>query len=306
MFTASTQTEVPAKMEDSMRLKRLTQGTLHSLQKLEDMTHDALDEQESIAKQQRQLAILHKSLQQLTQQQDRLMYKLQHGPSKVLSELLKDEDAAIEVTSEAQHAAVISSIAYAKRLKTLEFIQAYRLSGVTVTRVNDRRIRLRWDTFHQGEYHEAYYMELELKGHMQVYRYTVPHFLPVTNIAEAYLNEDLTYFVDEIGDLLNAYVSRRQQLVQLKQSHFPSIVGDVRCSQSLDYIQLYVLYNNSCKVHIHLYYDHLHATRPTRVCVFEMPGGGMGSDSSKLKQLELALKKFELPQAVSSTICAQH
>ena len=48
---------------------------------------------------------------------------------KVLNELLSNEDGTIEVTTEAQHAAATSSVAFAKRLKALEFVQAYRLSG---------------------------------------------------------------------------------------------------------------------------------------------------------------------------------
>ncbi|XP_038051460.1 centromere protein O-like [Patiria miniata] len=289
-------------MDGGKGFKRLTHGTLHSLQKLEDMTHNAADEKESMAKQQHQLSTLQKSLQQLVQQQDRLTYKLQHGPSKVLSNLLRDEDADIEVTSEAQHAAITSSIAFAKRLKTLEFLQAYRLSGATVTSVSDRYVRLRWDTFYQGEYYEPYYMELEFKGQLQVYRHTLPHFLQLTNIVDEHLNEELTYFVDEIGDLLNAYVSRRQQVAQLKLDHSSSIAGDIRHSQSLDYVQITFLSSNgSCSpLTVDLYYGNLHATRPTKVLLADNDNDSINSDPSLLKKLQSSLKHRELSKAISS------
>ncbi|XP_022103635.1 centromere protein O-like [Acanthaster planci] len=286
-------------MDDSRALKRLAHGTLHSLQRLEDMTHDEADEKESVAKQQRQLLALQKSLQQLNQLKDRLTYKLNHGPSKILSDLLGDEDADIEVGSEAQHAAVTSSVAFAKRLKTLEFLQAYRLSGVTVTSVSDRRVRLRWETFYQGEYHEPYYMELEFKGHLQVYRHTLPHFLPLTSIAEAHLNEDLTCFVDEIGDLLNAYVSRQQQVAQLKVDHSPTIIDGIHHSQSLDYIQITLLPSerSARQLKVDLYYDDLHATRPTKVHVSDYDDV---SDSALVEKLKSSLKQSELSKALSS------
>ena len=59
-------------------------------------------------------------------------------------------------------------------------------------------------------------MELEFKGQLQVYRHTLPYFMPVADIAERWLNDDMRHFVDEIGDMLNAFVSRRQQVNKLK------------------------------------------------------------------------------------------
>ncbi|XP_033646514.1 centromere protein O-like [Asterias rubens] len=289
-------------MNDLKSLNRLTKGTLHSLQQLENITHDTLDEREIVAKQQRQLDALHKTLQQLVQQHDRLTYKLKHGPCQVLNELLCNEDGTIEVTTEAQHAAATSSVAFAKRLKALEFVQAYRLSGVTVTTVSDKRIRLRWDTFYSAEYYEPYYMELEFKGQLQVYRHTLPYFMPVADIAERWLNDDMRHFVDEIGDMLNAFVSRRQQVNKLKRDHKKCIHEDMTHNQSFNCVQLTLLPSNkrTSSVYIEIFYDDLKTALPTRVQLKDDDGK---RTASEMRQIESSFQKHELSLALSSTLC---
>ncbi|RIA99436.1 Cenp-O kinetochore centromere component-domain-containing protein [Glomus cerebriforme] len=95
-----------------------------------------------------------------------------------------------------------------------EILKAYRLTGKTIFPVKDDRIGLRFETFHGAKYHEPYYIILnqnQENEQLNVFRHTLPHFIPLDELEATYLNKDMHKFANEIGDYLQAFVTRREE-----------------------------------------------------------------------------------------------
>lgn len=63
---------------------------------------------------------------------------------------------------------------------------------------------------------DSYYLDLLTKPEVQIYRHSVPIFIPLQQIAKKYLQTDIRRFLSVLSDHLNAYVGRRYQADQLQ------------------------------------------------------------------------------------------
>lgn len=73
-------------------------------------------------------------------------------------------------------------------------------------------------TAYEGTYLDSYYVDLLTKSEVQIYRHSVPAFIPLERIAKQYLQTDIRRFLSVLSDHLNAYVGRRYQADQLQVS----------------------------------------------------------------------------------------
>lgn len=56
----------------------------------------------------------------------------------------------------------------------------------------NKELAIRWDTSFEGTYFETYYGFLKQdKDKLSLHKHTVPHFIPVDELAEKYLNSDI-------------------------------------------------------------------------------------------------------------------
>ena len=86
--------------------------------------------------------------------------------------------------------------------------------GCTVHKTDGNNVRVRWDTFDAGEYFQPYYAVISKKseGALQLLKHNLPYFLPLKDLVSAQLNSDMQRFVETVGEYLNSFVSRRQQV----------------------------------------------------------------------------------------------
>ena len=63
---------------------------------------------------------------------------------------------------------------------------------------------------------DSYYLDLLTEPEVQIYRHSVPIFIPLEEIAKKYLQTDIRRFLSVLSDHLNAYVQRRYQADQLQ------------------------------------------------------------------------------------------
>lgn len=148
---------------------------------------------------------------------------------------------------------------------------AYRVNGRTVLcEMSGRRIGIRFETGFAGETCESYYCALTKSSSDRLYvcEHTVPFFLPLRE-TEACLVSSPGLFINRLGGILRAYVSRRQQLNLLKSTRADQ-VGEVY--NSLCYNLLgFCLELPEAKVGVALVYDEMLSELPSRCSVTAWP-----------------------------------
>ncbi|KAF9902364.1 hypothetical protein EC991_004996 [Linnemannia zychae] len=133
-----------------------------------------------------------------------------------------------------------------------DILMAYRLTGVTLFNSDEfdqqdwslydvddilegpKDAGIRFDTFALGKYYEPYYIMLrsapkdkenELqndedqlnnrKSTFEITKHTIPHWIPLRETEKHYLNRDMSTFTRNISDYLQAFVTRRENIIQI-------------------------------------------------------------------------------------------
>ena len=94
---------------------------------------------------------------------------------------------------------------------------------------------------------------------MRVHRHTVPYFIPLQKLEKELLNANLRVritapsctgditswqqFVDEVSNYIDAYITRREQLLLLQRSF---TLENVASNASFDLVQFDILYKDRC------------------------------------------------------------
>lgn len=111
-------------------------------------------------------------------------------------------------------------------------IVTYKLKRKVIHGMRGGHINIRFDTSFQDEKFESYYCVLFSNSPMDklhVVEHSIPFFLPVRELEKAHLATSPKEFIDYIGDVLQAYVSRREQvnfLVDDQAFWFSCFCGD--------------------------------------------------------------------------------
>eukprot|EP01114_Cavostelium_apophysatum_P016045 TRINITY_DN44_c0_g2_i1.p1 TRINITY_DN44_c0_g2~~TRINITY_DN44_c0_g2_i1.p1 ORF type:complete len:305 (+),score=58.04 TRINITY_DN44_c0_g2_i1:74-988(+) len=96
---------------------------------------------------------------------------------------------------------------------------AYRLSGKSVFKMQNGAVGIRFETFFRGRYFETFYVYLRLDKSKKftIENHTIPSFIPLAELEAKYLNTDLQMFMNNLCDLLHAFISRREQFEEMKR-----------------------------------------------------------------------------------------
>ncbi|RKP11850.1 Cenp-O kinetochore centromere component-domain-containing protein [Piptocephalis cylindrospora] len=137
-----------------------------------------------------------------------------------------------------------------KTRHALSLEQAHRLTGRSEFILRGGAMRgIRLETFYEGAYHETYYIILQPPGpkarskgiSWRVHRHTLPSFIPIRQLGKAWLRKNEQRLWMEVDELLQAYVSRREQLKALKSSNVLNewwSVQDIQADTSLSFATL--------------------------------------------------------------------
>ena len=192
-----------------------------------------------------------------------------------------------------------------------EIGNAFRLAGLSIFEMDggeegpegdrDGRLGLRWDTCHEGEYYECYYLLLNQDAtteELVIESHTLPYFLPVRALAARHLNRNIRHFTDAVGAQLNAFVGRRQQAVLLRTAP-PAGGHDIVVEASSAFDLVAVNWSASvagtdlaAMVDIKLVYEDLTATLPTMAVVQRIQQAAEDEDPSRIGEDGLVRKRI--------------
>ncbi|XP_022730923.1 uncharacterized protein LOC111285638 isoform X3 [Durio zibethinus] len=199
----------------------------------------------------------------------------------------------------------------------------YRIGSKVICCLEGTRIGILYETSFAGEPCELYHCVLESKSFLEkmtVLEHTIPFFLPIREVENDLLSSNAMRFIDHIGELLQAYVDRREQ-VRLIKELYGNQIGELYHSLPYHIIE-FVLDDSDCKVTISLRYPDLVSILPTRVKVLAWPmhqfkkkhtssavlsrkeNGEMSSQPipSRLSYAEDALRTMSLPEAYAEIV----
>ncbi|NXU59653.1 CENPO protein, partial [Turnix velox] len=179
------------------------------LELLEAQAYEAAVKQEEEEQREEKLAGLKARVQKLRLQRDELQAKVdlqqngQLGKESIASELA--QPSAQDVLE--------------WKIRSIKgILQIFYLTGISA-KLTRRGVCFSISTAYEGTYLDSYHLDLVINQEVQIYRHSVPTFIPLQQIAKKYLQTDIRRFFSVLSDHLNAYVGRRYQADQL-QEHF--------------------------------------------------------------------------------------
>lgn len=199
----------------------------------------------------------------------------------------------------------------------------YRVGSKVICCLEGKRIGILYETSFAGEPCELYHCVLESKSFLEkmtVLEHTIPFFLPIREAENDLLSSNAIRFIDYIGELLQAYVDRCEQ-VRLIKELYGNQIGELYHSLPYHMIE-FVLDDSDCKVTVSLRYADLVSVLPTRVKVLAWPmhqykknhtssaalsskeNGTMSSQPipARLSYAEDALRTMSLPEAYAEIV----
>ncbi|KAL2464939.1 Centromere protein Cenp-O [Abeliophyllum distichum] len=198
----------------------------------------------------------------------------------------------------------------------------YRVGNKTICCLEGARIGIQYETSFAGEPCDLYHCVLESKSFLEkmtVLEHTVPFFLPIREAENDFLSSNAMKFIDHVGDLLQAYVDRREQ-VRLIKELYGNQIGELYHSLPYHMIE-FVLDDFDSKVTLSLKYADLLSVVPTGVSVLAWPmhqskkstgavtmnrkeNGALGSQPipTRLSYAEDALRAMSLPEAYAEIV----
>ncbi|GMN39829.1 hypothetical protein TIFTF001_009065 [Ficus carica] len=199
----------------------------------------------------------------------------------------------------------------------------YKAGSKLICCLEGARIGVQYETSFAGEPCELYHCVLESKSFLEkmtVVEHTIPFFLPLREAETDLLSSNAMKFIDYIGELLQAYVDRREQ-VRLVKELYGNQIGELYHSLPYHMIE-FVLDDFDCKVTVALRYADLVSVLPTRIRVLAWPvhqsrksssnssttsrkeDGGMTGQASpvRLSYAEDALRNMSLPEAYAEIV----
>lgn len=190
----------------------------------------------------------------------------------------------------------------------------YRVDNKVICCLDGARIGIQFETSYAGEPCEIYHCILESKSFLEkmtVLEHTVPFCLPIREAENDLLSSNAMKFIDHVGDLVQAYVDRRQQ-VQLTKELYGNQIKELYYSLPYHMIE-FMLDDYDCKIIINLRYANLVSVLPTKVSVLAWPMQVTKTRSSygilpsnsipiRLAYAEDALQTMSLPEAYAEIV----
>ncbi|NXT53462.1 CENPO protein, partial [Pluvianellus socialis] len=235
-------------------------GVLAHLELLEAQAREAAVKQEEREQQEEKLARLKARVQELRLQRDELRAKVdlqQKGqPGK--------EGAASNPAQPTARAVIEWKIRSIKAM-----LQVFYLTGIS-GKLTKQGVCFCISTAYEGTYLDSYYLDLLTKPEVQIYRHSVPVFIPLQQIAKKYLQTDIRRFLSVLSDHLNAYVGRRHQADQLQEHFSDQIEGTLQRNSLCNLLVFNYNVSSTSKTfpfNVRLLYGDLCCSLPTEVTV---------------------------------------
>ncbi|KGL88321.1 Centromere protein O, partial [Charadrius vociferus] len=193
-------------------------GVFAYLEMLEARAHKAAVKQEETEQQEEKLARLKARVEELRLQRDELRAKVDLQQKRQLG-----KEGGVSNPAQPSARAVLEW-----KIKSIKaMLEVFYLTGIS-GKLTKRGVCFCISTAYEGTYLDSYHLDLLTKPEVQIYRHSVPIFIPLQQIAKKYLQTDIRRFLSVLSDHLNAYAGRRYQADQLQEHFSDQIEGTLQ------------------------------------------------------------------------------
>ncbi|CAG8658647.1 18289_t:CDS:2 [Gigaspora margarita] len=235
-------------------------------------------------------------VQKLLKKRDELKRVLEVEENSImLRDIISKENFEIPtiINFEIQEKMVQDMFRVNKRRECDKFLKAYRLTGKTIFSLKENQVGLRFETFYGGKYREPYYVFLsqdEENDQLNIFKHTIPHFIPLNELESDYLNKDID-FINTLDDYLQAFVTRREETRIMQQDVG---VSNLKTNNAYNSIEFSVRLKESI-IEFNLIYEDLKLTTPTDVVMYQIIEG-----KKRLRRREKEFTQLNLVNAFSN------
>ncbi|KAG7550217.1 Centromere protein O [Arabidopsis thaliana x Arabidopsis arenosa] len=148
----------------------------------------------------------------------------------------------------------------------------YRVGNKVICCLDGSRIGIQYETSTAGETYDVYHCVLESKSFLEkmiVLEHTIPFFLPLRDLESDLLFSNAKKFIDSVGDLLQAYVDRKEQVRVIKEL-YGNQISEIYHSLPYHMIE-FSMDDCDCKFVVSLRYGDLLCELPTKVRILVWP-----------------------------------
>ncbi|KFW01735.1 Centromere protein O, partial [Eurypyga helias] len=235
-------------------------GVFAHLEMLEARAYEAALKQEEAQQQEEKLARLKARVQELRLQRDELRAKVDLQEK---GQLGKDGVVSDKAQPSAQEG-------LERKIQSVKaMLQIFHLTGIS-GKLTKQGVCFCISTAYEGTYLDSYYLDLLIKPQMQIYRHSIPIFIPLEQMARKYLQTDIRRFVSVLSDHLNAYAGRRYQADQLQEHFSDQIEGTLQRNSLCNLLVFNYDVSSKSKTfvfNVRLLYGDLCCSLPTEVIV---------------------------------------
>ncbi|PIK50032.1 putative centromere protein O-like [Apostichopus japonicus] len=283
---------------------RCSINSLEHLQKLEENALIVSELEETSHRKKKELEALKQQIIKKRNEKEEVAAKLEINAHRILKQFIQDEpngrkSLRRKQINDEELELLRGALKKARQMKAEEMKASYRLTGATVEPITNKKLRICWDTFHQGEFFESFYAQVEINEESKIEKHSIPFFIPIQSLVDRYLSDSMECFVQMVGNYLNAYVSRRQEAVELETVHKDMMVGEVHTASAFDFLQFYIQVTEDNILEVCVTYTDLQ----TETIQGGPQGAGVVDDSedlhSELVELKNQLKSLSLAEAIS-------
>ncbi|KAF0470300.1 centromere protein O-like [Gigaspora margarita] len=233
-------------------------------------------------------------VQKLLKKRDELKRVLEVEENSImLRDIISKENFEIPtiINFEIQEKMVQDMFRVNKRRECDKFLKAYRLTGKTIFSLKENQVGLRFETFYGGKYREPYYVFLsqdEENDQLNIFKHTIPHFIPLNELESDYLNKDIDKFINTLDDYLQAFVTRREETRIMQQDVG---VSNLKTNNAYNSIEFSVRLKESV-IEFNLIYEDLKLTTPTDVVMYQIIEDDDDKSVSRRQRLRRREKEF--------------
>uniref|UniRef100_S4RSB0 Centromere protein O n=1 Tax=Petromyzon marinus TaxID=7757 RepID=S4RSB0_PETMA len=196
-------------------------GTMQQLDSLEARAVELARLQLSAQRKDDDLRDAYAEVLRLRRRRDALRQQLAHRPRK--RDVVKSPTTRIprDSTTEQKQA-----VLRAKTIKLQSMMHLYSLAGITAQPIWEKgTVIFTLGTAFGDEYYESYIVEVKKQDPPLLLRHSFPQFVPLKELTEKHLAKNLQHFIWVLGDYLNAFVARREQVERTKSKFSDMLVG---------------------------------------------------------------------------------
>ncbi|CAO3681070.1 unnamed protein product [Umbelopsis vinacea] len=143
-----------------------------------------------------------------------------------------------------------------------------RMTGRTIFSLSNGYVGIRLETFYSSKFREPFYLLINQEtqdDELRIAKHTIPHFIPLRELEKKFLNVDMDSLLHVLEDYVQAFVSRREQVVEIIQylENTPAI--KVICDDAAKSIVSVIANLNNGVIRVSIRYEDLRSEFPTRV-----------------------------------------